>query len=97
MVKMNPNELIAVLNGIENGSIPLICVSGTPGAHTNVYYEAVGWKFCVFDDAGEWDYFEWIEAPTGERREFPAHGPAVDDIDDILENWQPKNLKAWGY
>ena len=93
---MEANELIAVLNGIENGSIPLTVVSGVPGGHVNVYYEAVGWKFCVFDDAGEWDYFEWIESPTGEHRDFPMHD-AADDIDDILENWRPTNLKPWGY
>lgn len=93
---MDANELIAVLNGIENGSIPLKNIRGEHGSSSILHFEALGWKFCVFDDCGEWDYFEWIESPTGERRSFPIH-PASDDIDDILENWQPTNLKPWGY
>lgn len=89
-------ELMQVLTGIDCGAIPLKHVHGERFSNTQIVFEAAGWKICVFDDAGEWDYLEYVESPYGVRREFPVSDNA-DEVDDILENWKPTDFERWGY
>lgn len=31
-----------------------------------IFESSTGWKIAIFNDAGHWDYVEWVKAPTGE-------------------------------
>lgn len=41
-----------------------------------------GWWIGVFDDAGGWDYLEWVRAPDGRRWEYAQ-------MPDELRCWTP--------
>ena len=69
-------------------------------------YSTEGWKFQVFDDCDEWDYFEWVETPEGLRiNSFPEPYHEHDEhytgheicIECFISWWRPKNHKPWGY
>jgi|SRR5438309_690694 len=47
-----------------------------------------GWKICVFDDAGSWDYIEWVESSDGRRSEYKDIYP--DGVyDNPVEDAEP--------
>lgn len=94
---MSPFGLARVLRRIDNRRTRLNVLrsradSGYPE------YEADGWKFCVFDDCGSWDYLEWVEAPTGERVEYPMRAyDQLSVVERLVNRYAPKNESDWGY
>lgn len=65
------------------------------------------WVICVFDDAGEWDYIEWMKVTrknnqTGEIAEeaewsFSTSNDYPDDETKFITEYVPKNLAQWSY
>lgn len=88
------------LTAVDDGSITLTltnpCKDGKPEYFGHPLYEAHGWRICVFDDAGEWDYIEWIETPDGHRTEFSTKDE-VSPAEQVLIDYQPAELAHWGY
>lgn len=35
------------------------------------YKTSDGWTVCIFDDAGSFDYVEWVESPEGWKVHYP--------------------------
>lgn len=102
------DRAITTLREIEAGTVTLAppenqhdSPEGVPAwCGKNVYRASNGWVFCVFDDCGEWDYFEWIESPEGERHEYPGG----DDVPSGHRNLtlferrpEKEHQPLWGY
>ncbi len=91
-------ELRKNLDGIDAGEITLTLLNpdkdGRPGyVGYPTYLASNGWKICVFDDCGDWDYIQWVESPEGEAMEYPVQPKSQY----IIEQYNPKDLTAWGY
>jgi hypothetical protein len=57
---------------------------------------ASGWRFVVFNDCEEWDYFDAIESPDGRALDFDdIWPPGGDPKMRGLLNYTP-NERAWG-
>lgn len=57
-----------------------------------------GWRFCVFEDAGGWDYLEWAQAPNGRRWDFGdgwQRGQESQAPSEALMNWRPDHEDRW--
>lgn len=61
------DKLLGFLKAIERGEIKLVPNDRRPMDFVLCEYKASnGWTICIFNDCGEWDYIEWIQA--GGRR-----------------------------
>jgi hypothetical protein len=79
-----------VLKRVDAGEVALIVLEDQ--GDVIHYATADGWRFVVFIDAGEWDYFEGIITPEGESFDYDgvqAHLPG-------LIWYEPTNRHAWG-
>jgi hypothetical protein len=63
-----------------------VTIEHVPGDDAICYSTGNGWRIGVFDDAGQWDYFEYFVTPDGYRVD-------IDDYfeDPILGSYQPPN------
>ena len=84
-------RVLDVLKRIDTGELPLtyhgeedfLCRYSTPN----------GWKFVVFDDAAEWDYFDSLTTPEGEVYRYDdivAHMPRV-------KYYEPPDPRIWSF
>jgi hypothetical protein len=75
------DEAMALLKRIESGEVTLDLQKVIFFGPVE-YLASDGWKLAVFDDAGEWDYLEWIESPEGQRRTF-------ERLPEWFQDYQP--------
>lgn len=80
---------------VHTGKICVNYVRGTSAKGMPEWVASNGWRVCVFDDAGYWDYVEWIDDGAGRRSLYGdlydadrlrSVGP--DDDDDITHIWR---------
>jgi|SRR5579872_460785 len=62
-------EIVDFLLAIRSGAITLTPVT-PPIISYPRWVASNGWHICVFDDAGEWDYIEWVETSDGRRASY---------------------------
>lgn len=97
-------EVMAVIGDIEAGKVTVACVDEW-GYCGNVLFRASnGWSFVVFNDCGEFDYFDHITAPDGRVIDYSAdmcgedRGLLIDDAMPLLTAYRPHTLAqftAW--
>jgi hypothetical protein len=79
-----------LLNDLASGTIELRCLSSRAGLQVQ-FETSNGWKLCVFNDCGYWDYLESAEDPSGQLLDFDEI-QAVDGVEwSIIEA-----LPVWG-
>ena len=101
--EVDPKALRQLLADIDSGALTL---ERPPGSGANFEwfcgyptFKAAGWTICVFDDAGDWDYLEWVESPDGKRTEYPVN-TLYEDLSEaqrLVHGYGPANLEQWGY
>ena len=71
MPQIEEREILDVIRAIEAGTIAV--TKSDPwnyeGNDCPVFTTSTGWRFVVFNDVDEWDYFESVTAP---EMELPA-------------------------
>lgn len=83
------DEVWKLVRDIEAGSVTLSFQKSPDEIWAgNVEYKSSnGWTVVVFDDCGEWDYFDSFVAPDGRSLEF-------DDMPDDLRFYSPSEQVA---
>jgi hypothetical protein len=97
-------EAMAFLRRIESGEVQLELVAGPtaePGIkfqHTIARYKTSdGWEMAVFNDAGEWDYVEWITAPDGRCWSYEKAAEPGDEETEVQAYQPPKDVVENAY
>jgi len=95
MSQINEREILDVIDAIESGTVAVIKSDpwNYEGNDCPVFTTSSGWRFVVFNDIDEWDYFESISAPDGRKIRRSDEMPTV-------RNYWPKSneaLKRWGF
>lgn len=62
---------------------------------------STGWRVYVFNDCGDWDYLERLEAPNGCAWEYPLQEERREGcaMSRAVAHWSPSSeaqRKAWG-
>jgi hypothetical protein len=90
--------LVELVGAIERGSIILKLVGRPPHevyAGDVEYRTPGGWKIKVFNDCGDWDYFDSIETPDGRLIDFDELPEEIrnyrpsDKVRDVAYHWEP--------
>jgi hypothetical protein len=88
-------EILAVIRDIEAGRLSVVKDTVWDMGGCPTFTTSSGWKFVVFNDAGQWDYFESISAPDGRF---------LDDVIDsefpVVTDYAPSTVEAlrrWGF
>jgi len=84
MEKIPREEVADFLRAIKRGWITLAPIV-PPETLYPKWLASNGWKVCVFDDAGCWDYIEWVESSDGRRSEYQDLYPEVSEPNPIYE------------
>ena len=94
-------EVMAVIGNIEAGKVTVACVDEW-GISGDVLFKASnGWSFVVFNDCGEWDYFDHIVAPDNRIIDYSAdmcgedRGLLIDDAMPLLTAYRPHTLAQY--
>jgi hypothetical protein len=89
------SEILAVIRDIEAGLLVVEKDTVWDMGGCPTFATSNGWRFVVFNDCGEWDYFESISAPDGRF---------VDEVIDaempVVAGYAPASLDAfrsWGF
>ncbi len=97
MPQIDEREILDVIRAIEAGAVTV--TKSDPwnyeGNDCPVFTTSNGWRFVVFNDVDEWDYFESITAPNGRRL-----ARAEMDEMPVLKRYWPESLdalKRWGF
>jgi len=88
-------DALVELHNIDTGWTKLTPDRPWGGRNVETFTSDTGWKFGVFNDAGGWDYLEWIEAPDGRRWAFADGSENGEDDSTSLQNWSPVNEDRW--
>src|SRR5262245_27423319 len=98
MPQIDEREILEVIHAIESGVVSV--TKSDPwnyeGNDCPVFTTSNGWRFVVFNDIGQWDYFESITAPDG-RRVCPLDRDACMPT---VEDYVPASiavLRRWGF
>lgn len=79
-----------LLNDLASGTVTLRCLNSRASIYVG-YETSNGWKLCVFNDVGYWDYLESAEDPSGQVLDFDEV-QAVAGVDWSLI----RALPIWG-
>jgi hypothetical protein len=63
-------ELRELFTAIETGSVLLVATKEPKNWGVVEYKADNGWSVAIYNDANEWDYIEWVQAPDGRRVTF---------------------------
>jgi hypothetical protein len=102
---MIPSDALTLLKRIEMGKEQLIIPKGFDSLRDWGDIEVTtinGWKIIVFNDCGEWDYWDSITNPCGDTvNNYDDNWyPLEDDLDNPLWeliNYMPPDLSIWGW
>jgi hypothetical protein len=91
---ISEREILDVIAAIESGAVTVVKDDVWDMGGCPEFVTSTGWRFLVFNDAGQWDYFESVTAPDGRRIE-PL------DFDDMatVNDYAPPSIEAmtrWG-
>lgn len=98
---MSNEDALAVLREIDAGTVTLRYV-GTDQVANAVYEASNGWRFRVFDDAGQWDYIDAYAPPGGEWVDVNGDNPVLwfDPTPEALRDawrWGANGYSPTGY
>lgn len=83
------NQLRELLRDIDAGRVTVRKLNTGAAVHVN-FATSNGWKICVFNDFGCFDYIESAVDPRGNDLDYEDMYDPADRIDD------PKNADSWG-
>ena len=83
---MTDSEVIAALQRADDGTVELRMSPKHKTEPMRDYKTTDGWRFTVFDDAGEWDGVYGFAPPGCES--------FIDASKTVLD-WEPKHLERW--
>jgi hypothetical protein len=91
MKGIEAQELRELLEAIERGDVTLTTNRGPEKVYAgNVVYRASnGWTIQVFNDCGDWDYLDYVEAPDGRSVDYPSHSGELSEVEMIFEHYTP--------
>lgn len=91
-VRMTEAEEAEVLAVLERGPVG---VGHWGYCSLEVFPLQDGWEVAIFNDCGEWDYVEWVQAPDGRRWDFPFD--TLRPLTQRLADWRPSGgaLRGW--
>lgn len=87
-------ELRTLIEQIERGEVTLTIDGETPDevyAGDVSYKASNGWQVVVFNDCGEWDYFDSFVAPDGRRIRYPVGHDDDSEADKVLMSYRPSS------
>jgi len=92
---VSEDEVLEVIARVEAGDLLVTkdC-SWDVGALGVKFTTEDGWRIVVFNDAGQWDYIETVEAPDGRFLESPE----IDEM-PCVEDYHPATVaiaRLWG-
>src|SRR5690348_157775 len=85
------NEVAEVLRRVLRGETEPVVIGGPyqPHEYAAAHFLADGFEICIYNDAGDLDYVEWVKAPDGRYCKFEDWGHVVLTPEELaLEPWE---------
>lgn len=103
-------EIRRALEQADRGEVAIVTVGPQDWNETRrgglmEFHLGSGWSLSVFNDGGQWDYLEWVQAPDGRREEYckAVQGPPIEGRyretftqSAVLDEWTPSQPERWG-
>lgn len=83
----------AQVRRINAGEVSVRVVGDWPYCGNADLIDADGWRYVVFSDCDEFDYFDSITSPAGERLE---HKDGCEVLDPLCAEIDDHHLARWG-